>query len=80
MVARKTAIAVPEDLLREVDEVAAARRESRSKFINHVLRAAVRARRDAMITKRLNEVFAKEVAPNEEALDEAGTPWNDERW
>ena len=47
----KTAIAVPEDLLAEVDRAARARGESRSKYITRVLRAAVRARRDVTTTE-----------------------------
>lgn len=85
MTTRKTAIAVPEDLLRDVDAAASARGESRSRFINHVLRAAVRARRDADITLRLDQIFASEanraaVAQNASALDRAGDGWDDERW
>jgi hypothetical protein len=49
------------------------------------LRHAVRARRDADITRRLNELFAKpDVAEHhsQEAseLDAAGTDRSDERW
>ena len=85
MPARKTAIAVPPELLREVDAAASARGESRSAFINRVLRAAVRARRDAEITRRLDLIFAEPEARaaqamSSAALDEAGTAWNDERW
>src|SRR5438105_15266360 len=57
---RKTAIAMPESLLADVDRAAQARGESRSAYITRVLRAAVRARRDAEITKRLDELFADE--------------------
>lgn len=57
---RKTAIAVPDDLLADVDRVARARGESRSRFITRILRAAIRARHDAEIVRRLNEVFADE--------------------
>jgi metal-responsive CopG/Arc/MetJ family transcriptional regulator len=55
---RKTAIAVPDDLLAAVDRAARARHESRNRFVTLVLRHAVRARRDAEITRRLNEFFA----------------------
>ncbi|MBI2162490.1 MAG: type II toxin-antitoxin system PemK/MazF family toxin [Candidatus Rokubacteria bacterium] len=55
---RKTAIAVPDDLLAAVDRVARARRESRNRFVTRVLQHAVRARRDTEITRRLNELFA----------------------
>lgn len=85
MALRKTAIAVPEDLLAAVDRAARARRESRSRFVTRVLRHAIRARRDAEITRRLNELFASpefKEEYNREAyeLDAIGTPWTDERW
>jgi hypothetical protein len=48
------------------------------------LRIAVRARRDAEITRRLDECFADpELASTHheaEMLDAAGTDWRDERW
>lgn len=85
MTTRKTAIAVPEDLLRDVDAAASARGESRSRFINRVLQVAVRARRDADITARLDQLFASEadhasLAREASALDRAGDGWDDERW
>jgi metal-responsive CopG/Arc/MetJ family transcriptional regulator len=81
----KTAIAVPAELLAEIDRAARSRRESRSKYIARVLAAAVRARRDAEITRRLNELFAREeigAAQKADAshLDRAGTDWENERW
>ena len=85
MTLRKTAIAVSEALLDEVDEAAARRGESRSRYINHVLRLAVRARRDAEVTRRLNELFADDAtrsAQRETALDfdQLGSDWTGERW
>lgn len=82
---RKTAIAVPDDLLAAVDRAARARRESRNQFVTRVLRHAVRARRDAEIMQRLNDLFAvPEVAQqqNRDAseLDRIGSDWSDERW
>jgi hypothetical protein len=82
---RKTAIAIPDDLLEAVDRAAEARQESRNRFITYVLRMAVRARRDAEITRRLNDCFAgPELAATHrtdaEILDAAGTDWSDERW
>jgi metal-responsive CopG/Arc/MetJ family transcriptional regulator len=82
---RKTAIAVPDDLLVAIDRAARARRESRNRFVTRVLQHAVRARRDADITRRLNELFAgSEFAEQQlrdaSALDAMGTPWSDERW
>jgi metal-responsive CopG/Arc/MetJ family transcriptional regulator len=82
---RKTAIAVPDDLLAAVDRVARSRRESRNRFVTLVLEQAVRARRDADITRRLNDLFAApEVAERQRReaseLDRLGSDWADERW
>jgi metal-responsive CopG/Arc/MetJ family transcriptional regulator len=81
----KTAIAVPRDLLAEIDRAARSRGESRSKYITRVLRAASRARKDAEITQRLNDLFAEEAVVRAQladaaALDAIGTSWSDERW
>jgi Arc/MetJ-type ribon-helix-helix transcriptional regulator len=81
----KTAITLPESLLREVDRAANVRGESRSSFIRRVLRAALRARRDAAITRRLDELFSEEHLAEEQRrtsreLEEAGVPWDDEAW
>jgi hypothetical protein len=85
MAHRKTAIAVPEALLADVDRAAAERGESRSAYITRVLAVAVRARRDAEITRRLNELFGDERLKRAQRrgaamLDGAGTDWTDERW
>jgi predicted transcriptional regulator len=82
---RKTAIAVSDELLAAVDRVARARRESRNRFVTRVLQHAVRARRDAEITRRLNELFAApEIAQQQRRdaseLDRVGSDWADERW
>jgi hypothetical protein len=82
---RKTAIAVPHELLAAVDRVARARRETRNRFVTRVLEQAVRARRDAEITRRLNDLFAApEVAERQSReasdLDRLGSKWEDERW
>lgn len=82
---RKTAIAVPDDLLAAVDRAARQRHESRNRFVTRVLQHAIRARGDAEITRRLNELFAApEVAEQQRReaseLDAIGTPWADERW
>lgn len=81
----KTAIAVPESLLVDVDRAANERGESRSAYITSVLAMAVRSRRDAEITRKLDELFADARAKTAQrretaALDEAGTDWTDERW
>jgi metal-responsive CopG/Arc/MetJ family transcriptional regulator len=82
---RKTAIAIPEDLLDAVDRAAEARHESRNRFVTRVLRLAVRARRDAEITRRLNECFADPTLASAhrteaEIWDAVGTDGSDERW
>ena len=82
---RKTAIALSDDLLSAVDRAARARRETRNRFVTRVLQEAVRAKRDADVTKRLNDLFADQELVAEqtraaEELDVAGTDWNDERW
>ena len=85
MAHRKTAIAVPEEILDEVDRVARARGESRSRFISRVLRLALRARRDAEITHRLDALFADEsvaeaVRRESDDLARLGVDWGDESW
>lgn len=85
MALRKTAIAVPAELLDEVDEVARERHVSRNRFITQVLRHAVRARRDAEIARRLDALFADPALVEEQrqsaaALDAAGTDWRGESW
>jgi hypothetical protein len=85
MAHRKTAIAIPEDVLAAVDRAARARGESRSRFVSRVLRLAVRAQRDAEVTRRLDALFADESlrdAQRQEANDlaELGIDWSSERW
>ncbi len=85
MAHRKTAIAVPEDVLEEVDRAARERGESRSRFISRVLRLAVRARRDAEVTRRLDALFADESVREAQRRDvhelaELGISWDSERW
>jgi hypothetical protein len=81
----KTAIAVPADLLRAVDVIAHERGESRSRFVQHLLHAAVRSRTDAEVTRRLDALFADPALAERqrretEEMDSAGTDWSDERW
>jgi len=76
---RKTAIAIPDDLLSAVDRAAQSRGESRNRFVTRVLQEAVRARRDADVTKRLNDLFANTEIAREQTrtaseLDAVGTP------
>jgi hypothetical protein len=82
---RKTAIAVPEDIMEEVDRAARERGESRSRFISRVLRLAVRARRDAEVTRRLDALFANESVREGQRRDaqelaQLGINWDNERW
>jgi Arc/MetJ-type ribon-helix-helix transcriptional regulator len=85
MVMRKTAVAIPEELLAEVDAAAEARGESRSRYITRLLRLSVQARRDAEITRRLNELFAGEDSREElrgsaRALGSVGVDWKETGW
>ena len=82
---RKTAIAISDDLLSAVDRAAESRGESRNRFVTRVLQEAVRARRDADVTRRLNALFADPELSGEQSregaeLDEVGTDWTTERW
>ena len=58
MAARKFAISVPEEVMRQVDQAAAHRGVTRSRFIGDVLRRVAGARSDEEITHRINRVFA----------------------
>ncbi len=85
MASRKTAIAVPEELLESVDRAARERGESRSRFVCRVLELAVRARRDAEVTNRLDDLFADDSLRDEqrsdvEKLEEVAVDWTNERW
>jgi metal-responsive CopG/Arc/MetJ family transcriptional regulator len=85
MASSKIAITIPEDVLKQVDAAARARGQSRSGFISRVLRAALRARRDRDITRRLDAIFLDEQVAAEqlrvaEEMDSAGTDWSDEVW
>jgi metal-responsive CopG/Arc/MetJ family transcriptional regulator len=85
MACLKIAITVPEEIVTQVDDAARKRGESRSTFISRVLRAALRARRDAEITRRLDELFQNEEVAAEQArvtreLDAVGTDWSGESW
>jgi hypothetical protein len=85
MPARKTAVTIPEALLAEVDRAARKRGESRSRYITRVLGVAVRTRRDAEITRKLDALFASERAWSEQVrqaqeVDETRSDWTEERW
>ena len=85
MALKKTAVALPEELLEALDREADARGESRNRLITRILRLALRARRDAAITRQLDELFAHQPARQDQRqtageLDAAGSAWDDERW
>ena len=85
MASSKIAITIPEDIAEAVDEAARERGESRSGFISRVLRAALSARRDAEITRRLNELFDNEEIVAEHGrltreLDSGGSDWSGKDW
>lgn len=85
MAQRKTAIAMSADLLDAIDDAARERGESRSRFIGNVLRMALRARRDAAITRRLNELFSDPKLSSAQAhttssLRRFESDWDEERW
>jgi hypothetical protein len=81
----RIAVSLPHPVLAQVDRAARERGESRSGYIRRVLLAATRVRRDAEVTRRLDELFAAEDAVQEQSrltseLDAAGTSWSDETW
>ncbi len=67
MATRKLAISVPEDVVHDVDAAAKQRGMTRSGFITHILRRIARARSDAEISRRVNEVFADPEVAKEQA-------------
>lgn len=84
MPARKFAISIPEDVMKQVDRAAASRGVTRSRFIAEVLRRAAQARSDAEITRQLDRVFADTAMSREQrrraralqsAKPRAGTEW-----
>ena len=82
---RKIEIAVPAELLLEVDRAAQMRGESRDRFITRILQEYVYARRDVEMTRRLDELFAEPELARQQMrgaaeLDAVGTDWNDETW
>jgi hypothetical protein len=81
----KIALSIPKDVLQEVDAAARERGESRSGFVSRVLRAAIQARSDAEVTRRLDELFRDPAIAAQQLLvadqlDSAGTNWGDESW
>ena len=85
MATATVALTIPEEVLEAVDAVARERGESRSGFISSVLRAAMKARSDAELTRRLDAIFADPGVAAEQLrvadeMDSAGTDWSDETW
>ena len=58
MAVKKFAISVPEEVMTQVDLAARSRGLTRSRFISDVLRKVARARSDAEIRRRVNQLFA----------------------
>jgi 20S proteasome alpha/beta subunit len=58
MAAIKLAISVPEEVIRKVDQAAKRRGMTRSGFIADVLSRVARARTDAEIARRVNDLFS----------------------
>lgn len=58
MAAKKFAISVPEDVMKQVDRAAKDRKITRSRFIADILRQTASARSDAEVTRQLNLVFS----------------------
>ena len=65
MSVKKFAISVPEDVMSAVDAAARRRGLTRSGFISGVLRRVATARRDAEVTRRINELFAGDTLAEE---------------
>lgn len=70
MAAKKLAISVPEEVIREVDDAAKRRGMTRSGFITAVLSRVARARTDAEISRRVNDLFS-DLEIGREQLDTA---------
>lgn len=58
MPVKKFAISIPEAVMHEVDVAAKAKKLTRSAFISDVLRRVARARSDAEITRRIDELLS----------------------
>jgi metal-responsive CopG/Arc/MetJ family transcriptional regulator len=84
MAVRKFAISVAEEVMVQVEQAAAERGETRSAFINRVLRRVATARSDAEIRRRINRFFADEALQRHQreeaevwsaAATDQGTEW-----
>ena len=84
MPCRKFAISVPAAVMAQVDLAAKHRRVTRRRFISDVLHRVAAVRRDAEITRRIDELFADVGLEREQvrtargfnsAASPAGTEW-----
>ena len=84
MAARKFAISIPEDVMRQVDRAAKRRRMTRSGFISGVLATVARAQTDAEISRKVDELFSDPEVAREQvetarvlrrSAPTAGTRW-----
>ena len=84
MSCKKFAISVPVAVMQQVDLAARRQGVTRSRFISEVLHRIAAARRDAEVTRRINELFAdpdleteqKQTARDFNAVaSTAGTEW-----
>jgi metal-responsive CopG/Arc/MetJ family transcriptional regulator len=80
----KTAISVPASLLAEVDKTAKRRGETRSQFIQRLMREAVAAQNDHEFTERLNRYFASPANAKAHAKEvrqlSTVAAWPEEKW
>lgn len=81
---RKIAISLPEPVLKTVDQLAAQRKESRSRVIATLLSRLTRAKRDRDIARQIDALFAEEevIAEQKRTADEflRIRQWTDENW
>ena len=62
----RTSFAFSEELLHQIDDVAAERGQTRTAFVTEVLRLALKARRDSKITAQLDALFSDEKVNEEQ--------------
>ena len=81
---RKVAVSLPEPVLKTIDQLAARRRESRSRVITTLLTRFARVKRDRAIARQIDTLFADEaiVAEQKRTADELLriSPWTQEKW
>jgi len=84
MLSKKFAISIPVAVMQQVDLAARRQGVTRSRFISNVLRRIANARKDAEITRRINELFTDPVLETEQEqtarefnslASSAGTEW-----